>query len=249
MPGPTTTTANPHAVSPSNDAASVNVSGDNDIVDLRAASQRASASRPTPIQPVARLSEATFLAPEEAEFLALVGPPAIADPRAVKRLVNSYQLVRAAHLAEFTGADNVHRPVQVLFGAMIGFPSVAVELFRLLAKSPDDDSRSWNDFVTDLETIVSQPQPLPDDPAAQTRAAAQRQELQRLARWLRDVTLAAEYIDQPVPQVTAQWKPWLEPVGRYSFIVGRWIARRHTTTSQSEAAKQAAPDHTESLTT
>jgi hypothetical protein len=79
----------------------------------------------------------------EADFLARLGP-LLPTPRAAKRLVNLYRLVRIsipeAELTEFagTGGGAPHQVVQVLLAILVGSPAAAVRVFREITDAPAD---------------------------------------------------------------------------------------------------------------
>jgi hypothetical protein len=174
--------------------------------------QAAATNKPADSPTSIRLAEASILQPEEAEFLGLLGPPAISDPRAVKRLLNSYQLLRALHLNDFTSNQYVHRPVGALFGSMIGFPTSAINLFRPIYYS--DPQESFADILKVYSKKIEESE----------RPSLLNQELNNLINWLHQLTTSAATTQQPLPSTAGPWQKWIPEVGRYSFIVGRWVS-------------------------
>ena len=81
----------------------------------------------------------------EAEFLTRLGP-LLPTPRAAKKLVNLYRLVRIgiadSGLAAFTGSEagGQYQVVQILLAVLVGSPAAAQRIFReLMAATPDSD--------------------------------------------------------------------------------------------------------------
>ncbi|MGH3928238.1 MAG: P-loop NTPase fold protein, partial [Pseudonocardiaceae bacterium] len=82
------------------------------------------------------------MSPEEIDFLARLGP-LLPTPRAAKKLVNLYRLVRIgipdANLPAFL-AEHTHQPVQLLLALLVGTPNDArIILTAILAAEPADD--------------------------------------------------------------------------------------------------------------
>ena len=81
----------------------------------------------------------------EAEFLTRLGP-LLPTPRAAKKLVNLYRLVRIgiadSGLAAFTGSEagGQYQVVQILLAVLVGSPAAAQRIFReLMAATPESD--------------------------------------------------------------------------------------------------------------
>jgi WD domain, G-beta repeat/KAP family P-loop domain len=81
----------------------------------------------------------------EAEFLTRLGP-LLPTPRAAKKLVNLYRLVRIgiadSGLAAFTGSEagGQYQVVQILLAVLVGNPAAAQRIFReLMAATPESD--------------------------------------------------------------------------------------------------------------
>ncbi|HEX3649041.1 MAG TPA: P-loop NTPase fold protein [Pseudonocardiaceae bacterium] len=133
--------------------------------------------------------------PPELMFLESLAP-LVASPRAAKRLMNLYRLVRArltgAELDGFLRFDNPNAPyraVLVLLAALVGQPGEAPALFRALGSVPG----------TEL---------LPNVLRRLENEAALRDTLTALGAG--DDTLAP-------PQLVAAYQPWLPLIGRFSF--------------------------------
>jgi hypothetical protein len=81
----------------------------------------------------------------EAEFMTRLGP-LLPTPRAAKKLVNLYRLVRIgiadSGLAAFTGSEagGQYQVVQILLAVLVGSPAAAQHIFReLMAATPESD--------------------------------------------------------------------------------------------------------------
>jgi hypothetical protein len=84
------------------------------------------------------------LSSSEVEFLARLGR-LVPNPRAAKRMVNVYRLVRIGipdgELAAFAGneAGGPYQTVQVLLAILTGSPARADDIFRALLRAADSD--------------------------------------------------------------------------------------------------------------
>lgn len=110
---------------------------------------------------VASLDEVTHerlemqsLETREIEFMEKLHP-LIATPRATKRLVNIYKLIRVTipddELSDFidSRATAAFRPVLLLLGIVIGFPEQAIELFSKIRQA--DNSQLLWDFINTIK--------------------------------------------------------------------------------------------------
>ncbi len=138
--------------------------------------------------------------PREVDFMCRLNV-LIPTPRAAKRFVNTYRLIRAplagAELSAFVGTEDYPGPykgVMLLLAIMIGYPAAAEQIFPALAAA---DGRSWAEVLVKAE-------PAGDDDAASL--ASVLPDLRRL---------------EPLPE-PGLMRPWLSAVSRYSFrrIVG-----------------------------
>jgi len=81
--------------------------------------------------------------------------PLISTPRATKRLVNIYKLIRVTvpddDLKDFIDNRNTaaFRPVLLLLGIVIGFPEQAIELFSKIRQA--DSSQTFWDFIESIK--------------------------------------------------------------------------------------------------
>jgi hypothetical protein len=97
----------------------------------------------------------------EVEFMGRLGE-LIPTPRAAKRLVNIYRLVRIGipdgELAGFVGDEKggSYQAVQVLLAILIGHPEFARDVFRVLIEGAHGgiSSRSWRKSAKSAEKRV-----------------------------------------------------------------------------------------------
>jgi hypothetical protein len=134
--------------------------------------------------------------PHELEFLSTLSG-LVPTPRATKRLVNTYRLLRAPldepSLRRLV--DDQYGVVLTLLAVMVGFPDIARRLFEgLLAEDPD---MSWPDFGEKLKTVSSSGPNWP-----------------RVAHELSKVALS----DPLLP-----FQQWVPIVARYSFETSRLV--------------------------
>jgi hypothetical protein len=132
------------------------------------------------------------LAAEEIAFLAQLGP-LLPTPRAAKKLVNLYRLVRIAipdtELGSFT-TEGTYRVVQILLAILVGAPTQSAAIFTEIREA-DPDADLTTVFRTDNTDPV-------------------RGKLSRL--------LTAIRYEQPSWSGTAQgFQPWCPRLARYSF--------------------------------
>ncbi|WP_239153069.1 P-loop NTPase fold protein, partial [Virgisporangium aurantiacum] len=132
------------------------------------------------------------LTTEEIAFLTRLGP-LLPTPRAAKKLVNLYRLVRIAisesDLESFT-ADGTYRVVQLLLAVLVGAPAQAAAVFTTIRDADPDD-----DLVTVLSTDDTNPVPTK---LAHLIATARQQH----PSWTGTAAL---------------FQPWCPELARYSF--------------------------------
>ncbi len=100
------------------------------------------ASSPNP--PLELLPRRLYTSPAELSFVATLGP-LVSTPRAAKRLINLYRLLRArlrgADLDEFlntSSRETPHRAVLLLLAVLVGHPNTAPQLFDMVAEAAPD---------------------------------------------------------------------------------------------------------------
>jgi hypothetical protein len=137
----------------------------------------------------------------------------IPTPRAAKRFVNVYRLLRARaaaeHGAERWGgaAGGEHRAVMVLLALLIGSPSEATDLMRdLVEMKPGGDWWAWSKARLGAERPGA-------TPVEQARLGALAARLEAL-----EARFVARQLALPGCDVFCRWAPY---VGRFSFHAGR----------------------------
>ena len=157
---------------------------------------------------------------EERDFIESLAP-VISTPRAAKRLINLYRLLKVSLDADMVplldgegGTPGQHRVALLLLAITVGFPGQAVTVLRALRGT---GARTWPAFVEELR-----PQPWNDSSATELRSGvlgtlttAQSLPWRRLCQAFDDVANWLTITDIDV------FVNWLDPVGRYSFGIGR----------------------------
>ncbi|SRR6266487_759215 len=165
-----------------------------------AGSQSAGRPRPTPQledahKPKVELTPKSLeLTEEELDFIRHQAP-LVHTPRAAKRLLNTYQLVRVSvgDIPAFL-ADHQYRPLLILLALTTDSPGLSAEMIKLYFTT---DFRDLKKFITQLDTNTS-------DVAAR--------------EWLR---VREDLLKVPCQFVTKETiLHWLPVVGRYSFHPG-----------------------------
>jgi hypothetical protein len=138
----------------------------------------------------------------EVEFLARLGP-LLPTPRAAKRLVNLYRLVRISipepDLATFAGAGDgpgEFQVVQILLAILVGRPALAQRVFEEIMAAPAD---------SDIRTLLAKP-------AAESTIANGMGACARISAVL-DQAVA----DLSLRTGAAAYQPWCPRLARYSF--------------------------------
>ena len=157
------------------------------------------------------------LSQPEVEFMTRLGP-LLPTPRAAKRLVNLYRLVRIgipdSDLAAFTGSEagGPYQVVQILLAVLVGSPATAQRIFHeLMAATPD----------TDILTIFAK------------AASADFAEGHLCARIGAELAKIAEAT--PLLAATGEYQRWCPALARYSF---------HTRTMTAEPPPSDVPPAT-----
>lgn len=162
--------------------------------------------------------------------------PLFRTPRAVKRFVNTYRILRAgvrthelAHFEGARGSPGTYRAAQLLLAVMVGHANVAPRFMRLLAQPPTATRAvdSWATFLdrarADAGRPVASPEARPSArrgaPAAAAAAPSPRNWEEVEWRQLCDALRRATEGDFPVAHV-AELQPWIRKVARYSFALG-----------------------------
>jgi hypothetical protein len=157
----------------------------------------------------------------------------IPSPRAAKRFVNIYRLLRASvpqeQQAAFVGetSQGQHRVALLLLAIVTGYPTEAAEMLRGLLKQ--EESRMWWNFVDEIEEELSATSEGPGttepklnkDNLPEKLSAAEAENVRQLFNNLREVR---ELI--PDTQSCADFIYWAPRVARYSFQSGRVLLTR-----------------------
>jgi hypothetical protein len=179
------------------------------------------------------------LTPDELRLLALLGPPLITSPRAVKRLTNSYGVLAACRPRTPDGERRELSPVPdqadddppvtgtagpvaypyraglVLLAAVVGYPDLGPEFFTALHRAAHTTpAQAWTRW---LETQLLTAAPNHTDP--------RQSRLHDLITALQHVDHAAAAAELPLPRRLDKWSDWVIPVGRLSFPTGPTVTR------------------------
>jgi hypothetical protein len=134
------------------------------------------------------------LSPQEAELLALVCG-AVTTPRAAKKLLTLYQLVRYA-----TGPDGDLRPAALLLALLVGAPEQTAQLLGEL-----DDRADAAHLTAVIETLGGQ------------HASAGHERCAACAAWRRMHGVAERAVAAGVPAEVGRYREWAREVARFSF--------------------------------
>ena len=158
-------------------------------------------------------------------------------PRAVKRFVNTYRLVRAlvkqTELEEFEGTaaePGTYRWAMLLLAVMAGYPNVALRFVQHLGEAePSSDFRAFTARAFAPPAAVASPAA---PPAERSKARGSRPKRAPppvaaavdpfAAEWAA-LGRALETVD--APQTVSELLPWLQRVVRFSFVPGALQAR------------------------
>ena len=159
----------------------------------------------------------------------------IPSPRAAKRFVNIYRLLRASvpeeKQAAFVGEtrEGQHRVALLLLAIVTGYPTEAAEILRELLKQ--DKSRMWWQFIDEFETQnTPETEPDQEDNPQEKGREAEAENLQELFKNLAEVR---DLI--PVDQSCAAFIYWAPQVARYSFQSGGVVfVRRDAESSEDD---------------
>ena len=157
------------------------------------------------------------------------------SPRAAKRFVNIYRLLRASvpdgeHAAFVGGAtEGQHRVALLLLAIVTGYPTEAADILRELLKQ--ERSRDWWQFIDELEVQITTEMKLDKEDKPQGQLSeAETENFRQLFNNLRKVR---EHI--PDNQSCADFIDWAPQVARYSFQSGRvLLARRDAEDSEDD---------------
>lgn len=143
--------------------------------------------------PSTRPATGTLSAPE-AELLALVCE-AVTTPRAAKKLLTLYQLVRYA-----TGPDDDLRPAALLLALLVGAPEQTAQLLGELDGQPD---------AVHLAAVI--------ETQGGKHAAAGHEQCAACAAWRRMRVVTEHAVAAGVPAEVGSYRTWAREVARFSF--------------------------------
>jgi hypothetical protein len=148
----------------------------------------------------------------------------IPSPRAAKRFVNIYRLLRASvpeekHTAFVGGTTHgQHRVALLLLAIVTGYPTEAADILRELLEQ--EKSRAWWQFIDELEAQIMTESRLVKEGQEQL-SEAEAENFQQLFQNLREVR---ELV--PDDQSCGDFIDWAPQVARYSFQSGRVLLSR-----------------------
>lgn len=176
------------------------------------------------------------LSPWERRFLAALYP-LIPTPRAAKRLLNVYRLMRGGlderELRHMAGDEHAgqYRAVLLLLGMLTGYPAEATVVLRdLVATEPDAMWWDYLDRLRERRAGVLAGQSTDDDPFDGSEDADQERwdEMLRKLQSIRGLV--------PVDYACEAFVKWAPEVGRFSFHSGRLLARTSRAAEELAAA-------------
>ncbi len=169
----------------------------------------------------------------EAEFMEGLAPALTRSPRALKRFVNVYRLIKVRREDPYDfvrerGPATPYKIVMLLLAIVAGLPGIAARFFELL-RSEDARSASLEDLVAQLERETGRGEPVEPESGAGLEAAGTGPErversqavsadhVARLRAWLDD----SQFIEREAWKTlaTSALAEWAETVARYSFRV------------------------------
>jgi hypothetical protein len=156
----------------------------------------------------------------------------VQTPRAAKRLMNTYRLIRAGldegELKTFVrdkGASGSYQVVLVLLATLIGFPELARPLFDVLLAS---NATSWTDFLGEARGKLSRrtaaPGPRPDEGATPEHSSDEHA-VDPQGDGIAPETALLDALAKAAPPAPLEvYQSWARRVVRYSFQTVRLAA-------------------------
>jgi hypothetical protein len=140
--------------------------------------------------------------------------PMVSTPRAAKRLVNIYRMIRSTQTVggpssflNVSSGSGEYRAVLQLLAIVSAFPHLAAPTFTALLQA--EQGTPWSAFLDSL-------------PAPPHDASGKHLSESQLAEWRRmQAGLAAVRKDNDVPQELEPYSEWAAQVARFSFVAGR----------------------------
>ncbi|MDX6498242.1 MAG: hypothetical protein QOG23_1502 [Blastocatellia bacterium] len=156
------------------------------------------------------------------------------SPRAAKRFVNIYRLLRASvpeeKQAAFVGEtrQGEHRVALLLLAIVTGYPTEAADILRELLKQ--ERSRIWWQFIDEFETQNTIERRLDQEGNPEEELSeAEAENLRQLFKNLREVRKRI-----PDNQSCADFIDWAPEVARYSFQSGRVLLTQRDTDNSDD---------------
>lgn len=175
-----------------------------------------------PASPVLTPEQLVFTAWEEAAIVRLA--PLFQTPRAVKRFINIYRLLRSSlpadDVAGFEGtadAPGSYRVVLVLLAVVTGFPNLASPFLHRLHRwmQQADETEDWAVLLNVLaEPLVPADERDSADLVTEAQAAAWQGLVQRLRTASQD-----DFVPFPAADLHTILADWVPRIARYSFSV------------------------------
>ncbi|HEX8694460.1 MAG TPA: P-loop NTPase fold protein [Longimicrobium sp.] len=166
----------------------------------------------------------------------------IPTPRAAKRFLNVYRLVRggldADQLEALVGSPEAgeYRAVLLLLAMLTGYPAEATVVLRDLVETEPDDT--WWHYLERLEQRRREAAEANDD-AADPFAGLEGVEESRWADMLRKLEAVRPYL--PAGQSCEDFVKWAPEIARYSFYSGRVLFGREPGDASSRPSRPSAP--------
>jgi hypothetical protein len=174
----------------------------------------------------------------------------IGTPRAAKRFVNVYRLLKASTRPTRIGAfrdPGTHRPVLLLLAILTGHPAEATAILRALLDGTP--TGTWLAFIRAMDepTSLLAPAPRPKGRRSTTSPLelvpradlADADERRAAERWAQLLAKLGRLEPAVGPLDAISFRPWALPVARYGFEASRILAGEEP----AEATAAASPDH------
>jgi WD40 repeat protein len=189
------------------------------------------------------------LTADELRLMALLGPPLITSPRAVKRLTNSYGVLTAIRsrnpdgtrpelavvddsldgepgpAGDLTGGAPTSAPYRagmVLLAVVVGYPDLGPRFFTALhGCARTTPGLAWQDWLDTQRPAPATVGTHHGWPPDQREG----ERMNQLVDALHQIRRAADAAGLPLPRRLQTWGDWVIPVGRLSFPTGPAVTR------------------------
>jgi hypothetical protein len=145
---------------------------------------------------------------DKLEFMRRLAP-LFATPRAAKRLVNMYRLLRVSAGAERLESRKAYEYALVLLSLTIAFPALAGDVFRMIARKTQED---WSALLESLQPRPSDPPGRIENEVSSELSPSEAAAWAKLVGALRTIRWA----DPQGPRLGA-FDEWTAIVAEYSF--------------------------------